>query len=198
VVCVLPLFAIAAPPPAGDPVCAECHEKIVSRFRATPMAKALEAVPQTEILRKHPSLAFEQAGYQWRIAREGDRSLMTVTGKGGTLTVPLLWAFGRGQAGQTYVFERDGALYESRVSFYNALNGLDLTMGAQQTQARDLEEAAGRRMDSLGARECFGCHSTGAVSGGQLHLDSIVPGVGCESCHGSAARHMTAVRAAEP
>ena len=31
---------------------------------------------------------------------------MTVTGKGETITAPLLWAFGRGQAGQTYVFER--------------------------------------------------------------------------------------------
>ncbi len=97
---------------------------------------------------------------------------MTVTGKGETVTAPLLWAFGRGQAGQTYVFERDGAFYESRVSFYNALGGLDLTMGAQQSQARNIEEAAGRRMDAIGARDCFGCHSTGAVSGGRLHLES--------------------------
>ena len=198
VACLLPLLAVAGPPPAGDQVCAGCHEKVVSRFRATPMAKALEPIAQADILRGHPSLACEQAGFQWRIVREGERSLMTVTGKGGTLTVPLLWAFGRGQAGQTYVFEREGALYESRVSFYNALGGLDLTMGAQQSQAHDLDEAAGRRMDALGARECFGCHSTGAVSGGQLHLESIVPGVGCESCHGSAARHVTAVRAGDP
>ncbi len=44
--------------------------------------------------------------------------MMTVTGSGQKLTVPLLWAFGRGKAGQTYVFERDGVFYESRVSFY--------------------------------------------------------------------------------
>ena len=96
------------------------------------MARALEPVPQSEILRGHPSLSFQESGFQWRIVRDGDRSLMTVTGGGETLTVPLLWAFGQGVAGQTYVFERDGALYESRVSFYNALGGLDLTMGAQQ------------------------------------------------------------------
>ena len=45
----------------------------------------------------------------------------------------------RGQAGQTYVFERNGTYYESRVSFYNALRGLDLTMGAQ-TKAKNIEE----------------------------------------------------------
>jgi hypothetical protein len=190
----LPLFAAAATP-ATDQVCAGCHEKEVARFRATPMARALDPVAQTEILRGHPSLAFQDGGFQWRIVRDGDRSLMTVTGKGETVTVPLLWAFGRGQAGQTYVFERGGALYESRVSFYNALGGLDLTMGAQQSQARNIDDAAGRRMDDIGARECFGCHSTGAVSGGRLHLESIVPGVGCESCHGSADQHVAAVRA---
>ena len=123
---------------------------------------------------------------------------MTVSGKGQTTTVPLLWAFGRGQAGQTYVFERDGVLFESRVSFYNTLGGLDLTMGAQQSRARDIEDAAGRRMDTIGARECFGCHSTGAVSGGKLHLESVRPGVGCESCHESAAQHVAAVRAGKP
>jgi len=68
-------------------------------------------------------------------------------------------------------------------------------MGAQQSQARDIEDAAGRRMDSIAARECFGCHSTGAISGGKLHLESIRPGVGCESCHGAAEQHVAAVRA---
>ena len=194
---VLPWLA-AATPAAGDQVCVECHRDVVSRFRTTPMAKALDPVAQTEILRGHQSLVFQEGGFQWRIVRNGERSLMTVTGKGEAITVPLLWAFGRGQAGQTYVFERDGALYESRVSFYNALGALDLTMGAQQSRARDIEDAAGRRMDAIGARECFGCHSTGAVSGGRLHLESIVPGVGCESCHGPAEQHVAGVRAGDP
>ena len=101
------------------------------------MARALEPVAQSEILRRHPSLDFQDGGFQWRIVRDGERSLMTVSGKGETVTVPLLWAFGRGQAGQTYIFERDGVFYESRVSFYNALGGLDLTMGAQQSQAEE-------------------------------------------------------------
>jgi hypothetical protein len=194
----LPLLVTATPPAAGDQVCAGCHEKVAAAFRTTPMARALEPVAQSEILRQHPSLAFQEGGYQWRIVRDADRSVMTVTGKGETVTVPLLWAFGRGQAGQTYVFERGGVLFESRVSFYNALNGLDLTMGAQQSQARNIDDAAGRHMDDIDARDCFGCHSTGAVSGGRLHLESIRPGVGCESCHGPAGQHVTAISAGNP
>jgi hypothetical protein len=162
------------------------------------MAKALEPVSRAEILRRRQSLTFQDSGFQWRIVREGDRSVMTVTGQGETLTVPLLWAFGRGQAGQTYVFERDGTLWESHVSFYNALDGLDLTMGARPGKPSDIGDAAGRRMDAIGARECFGCHSTGAASGGALNLESIAPGVGCESCHGPAEQHVAAVRAGNP
>jgi hypothetical protein len=195
-ICALRLLAAAGAP--GDRVCAECHRKEVTGFRATPMARALEPIPEAEILRRHPSLTFQENGFRWRIMRDGDRSLMTVSGEGETLTVPLQWAFGRGQAGQTYVFELNGALYESRVSFYDALEGLDLTMGAQLGKPRNIEEAAGRRMDATGARECFECHSTGAVSGGALHLQSIMPGVACESCHGPSERHVAAVRAGDP
>jgi len=190
-----PFLASGATHSAGDQDCAGCHEKEVSRFRGTPMAKALEPAGEAGILRTHPLMTFQDGDFQYRIVREGERSIMTVTGKGATITALLLWAFGRGQAGQTYVFERDGAFYESRVSFYGALGGLDLTIGAQRSQGMGIDGAAGRRMDAIGARECFGCHSTGGVSGGRLHLESMTPGVGCESCHGSAKQHVAAAAA---
>ena len=52
-------------------------------------------------------------------------------------------------------------------------------------------------MDAAGARDCFGCHSTGAVSQGALHFETLAPGVGCENCHGAAETHAAAVRAGE-
>ncbi len=158
------------------------------------MSRALVPVADCEILRKHADLRREAGGYQYRIVRQGDASMMTVTGGGRSLTVPLLWAFGRGKAGQTYVFERDGVFYESRVSFYQALDGLDLTMGAVGGRITSIDDAAGRRMDMIGARDCFGCHSTGGVSQGRLHLESMIPGVQCEACHGPAEKHVAAIR----
>lgn len=193
----LPLLASAAAPASGDQVCAECHRDLTARFRGTPMAGALAPVAGCEILQRNPDLTFRDTGYLTKITRDGERSVLTVTGGGESLTATLLWAFGRGQAGQTYVFERDGTYYESRVSFYNALRGLDLTMGAQRGKPKNIEEAAGHRMGARDAVECFGCHSTRAVSGGRLHLESIVPGVGCESCHGAAEQHVAAVRAGD-
>lgn len=192
----LPYFALAATT-AGDARCAACHTAQTTHFRSTPMAQALEKVETCGILKQHPDLSFQEGPYRSRIVRQGDRSALTVTRESETLTVPLLWAFGRGQAGQTYVFEYNGAWYESRVSFYEALGTLDLTMGALGTKPQDMAQAAGRRMDTIGTRDCFACHSNGAVSGGKLHLDAIVPGVGCGSCHGSADKHADAVGAGD-
>ena len=83
-----------------------------------------------------PSLSFQESGFQWRIVREGDRSLMTVTGAGETLTVPLLWAFGRGRPARPTFSNTTARLYESRVSFYNALGG------ARSHHGRDGQQAA--------------------------------------------------------
>jgi hypothetical protein len=178
----------------GDRVCAECHREQAARFSATPMARALESAAASDILKRHPDLAFREGQYESRIRREGDRSILTVTRGTESISVPLLWAFGRGQAGQTYVFERNGSLYESRVSFFNGTGTLDLTMGAQGTTPATIDEAAGRRMEATDARDCFACHSTGAVAQLKLHLESMSPGLSCESCHGSAAKHVAAVR----
>jgi Cytochrome c554 and c-prime len=192
----LGLLACALPLLAGDQECAGCHRDVTLRFRNTPMAKALVSVAACEILKANPELTFHESGYESRIVRDGDRSVLSVKSNGETLTATLLWAFGRGQAGQTYVYQRDGIYYESRVSFFNTLHGLDLTMGAQPG-AKNIEDAAGRRMGDRDAMDCFACHSSGGVSGGRLHVESMSPGVGCESCHGPAAKHVAAVQAGD-
>jgi len=196
-VCGAILPAHAADSAAGDAACAACHAAQATHFHATPMAQALYPVSACEILRQNPDLSFQEGPYQSRIVRRGDSSILTVNNGSETLTVPLQWAFGRGKAGQTYVFEYRGAMYESRVSFYNQLGALDLTMGARNSKPESIEEAAGRRMDAIGARDCFGCHSVNGVSAGKLHMETLVPGVGCESCHGPAANHVAAVRAGD-
>jgi hypothetical protein len=199
-----PILALAVPflwafpaIAADDEACTGCHREIAARFRKTPMAQALAPAASCEILKRNPDLVFRESGYESRIKREGDRSILTVTGAGETLRVPLLWAFGRGQAGQTYVFERNGSYFESRISFYNALGGLDLTMGAQPGKPKSIEDAAGHRMGARDAIDCFGCHSSGAVSKGALHLEAMAPGVGCMSCHTAGAKHAAAIRAGD-
>ena len=175
---------LALLPLIGIEACAPCHRQQTTHYPGTPMAKALERVADSAILQRHPKLAFQEGRYRSQIVRDGDKSILTVTDGEKSFTIPLAWAFGRGQAGQTYVFEWNGAFYESRLSFFGAIEALDLTMGAQGTKAAGVEQAAGRRMSSREGRDCFGCHSTAGT-----------PGVGCEACHGGAAKHAAAVRA---
>lgn len=182
---------------AGNAECAACHGDKVRTFTPSGMANALQGIPECQILRDHPKLRFHEGEYTFEIARDGDKSVYRVTDGEKTLTLQLAWAFGLGSAGQTYVFERDGQWYESRVSYFNAVHGLDLTLGAQNIHPKNLNEAAGRPMDRTSARECFDCHSTGAVHGNTLQVSGLIPGLQCENCHGPAARHAQAMKRGE-
>ncbi len=110
------------------------------------------------------------------------------------MTVPLGWAFGLGSAGQTYLFEKDGSFYESRVSYYKETNALDLTMGAANAKPANLTEAAGRDMGDREPSLCFNCHATNSVAGFRLTLDRMTPGVQCERCHGPTAQHLAGLK----
>jgi hypothetical protein len=112
-----------------------------------------------------------------------------------SISETILYCFGQGVAGQTYVFRHKGALYESRVSYFQELKGLDITILHPRAVPASLEDALGRQMSAEGAKGCFSCHSTGAVSGSQLQLERLAPGVSCEACHGPGEKHLAAVRA---
>lgn len=158
------------------------------------MAHALESVAECGILQSHPALSFRDRQFVYRIVRDSSQSIYSVSDGRETLTVPLQWAFGLGSAGQTYSYEKDGRMYQTRVSYYSAINGLDFTLGAQNAKAGTLAEAAGQLMDADEQKSCFGCHATGAVTARKLTLDTLQPGVQCERCHGASAAHLAAVR----
>src|SRR5262245_13622537 len=147
---------------AGSQACAQCHTQTASQ-PATPMARALEAGKEGRILRERKLMTFKIGPYSYSIKREGDLSVYSVTDGRETISTPILWAFGIGKAGQTYVFRLEGKYYESRVSFYNDIGGLDLTLGAPKAEPRSLTQAAGRLMSGAEAKDCFSCHATAAV-----------------------------------
>jgi|SRR5579863_36818 len=188
--------ASAAPPtPAaskngGSLSCAACHAAEAATQPATPMGHAMEAVGECTILKTHPLLTFQTGKYSYRIERKGSQSMYSVTDGVQSITIPIGWAFGLGRAGQTYVFEEDGRFYESRVSFYKAIDRLDLTMGAVNQMPLDLLQAAGREMGKEDSAKCFHCHASDAGEGLNLNLASLVPGIQCEGCHGPTAEHL--------
>ena len=146
------------------------------------MAHAASRATDAGILKDHPALRVVRDKYTYAIRREGEHITYSVSDGKPSLSAPVLWAFGFGNMGQTYVYEYRGALYESQVSFYSALHGLDITIGHRNSTPETLEEAAGRRLQKLELTRCFACHTTGTV-------DSPAPGVRCERCHQNAQQH---------
>jgi hypothetical protein len=185
---------LAAETNASPATCSPCHKAQTTSFAHADMTRALESIKECEILRSNPTLKATINGYSYEIKRVGDESLYSVTNGTDTITANLRWAFGLGAAGQTYLFERDGRWYESRVSYYSEIRGLDVTMGAQGATPANLDEAAGRRTGAADVSECFNCHATHSVKGTQLTLDRMTAGVQCERCHGESSAHLEAVR----
>lgn len=179
----------------GSGACAQCHTAESATQPATPMAKALTPAADCQILSSYPRLTFRNGSYSYQIVRQGNRSIYTVADGVNAISEPLLYCFGVGKVGQTYVFRHNGLFYETRVSFYQATQNLDFTTGHPRSAATSLEEALGRPLSLDEAQACFACHSTAAVAGSQLQLDHLIPGVSCEACHGPGEKHIVAAKA---
>jgi hypothetical protein len=174
--------------------CASCHATQSKPHPETSMAHALELIGECKILISYPSLAFRKESYSYRIERKGTESIYSVSDGQQTFAVPLRWAFGLGSAGQTYVFEMDGELYQTRVSFYQDITGLDITLGAQNAKPANLLQAAGQLMAHDEKVQCFRCHATDPIEGRELTLNKLIPGVQCERCHGSTENHLEGLK----
>ena len=172
----------------GPARCAECHA-LRGRQQTTAMANTAHRAADAEVLRSHDRLTFAAGSYSYAIEKDERGSVYTVTDGRRSLSAVLGWAFGVGKVGQSYLFEREGRLHEARVSYYDALPGLDFTPRRALSAPRDVEEAMARPVDDAEARRCFGCHTTASTTASGLDVSSLIPGVTCEACHGPGREH---------
>jgi hypothetical protein len=181
-------------PYVGPQACAKCHVTEAAQH-ATAMGRAMETAATSAVLLANSQLTFQNGIYSYSLTRKGDQSFYTVTDGVRTISEPILYSFGQGKAGQTYIYRHNGELHETRVSYYRELKGLDWTMGYQLTAPSSLADALGRAVKLNEARECFACHSTAAINGLELQLDRMIPGITCEACHGPGRDHIVAMEA---
>lgn len=177
----------------GNKVCAECHTTQMTQL-TTPMAKALEAAPNCRILNERRRLTFRNGPYTYELSRQGKSVVYTVADGVNSIAKPILYCFGEGHIGQTYLFLHNGVLYETRVSYFQKIRALDFTIGHRRSVPTSLDDGLGRAIGGDESQQCFGCHSTGALIGSDLKLDQLSPGVGCEACHGPGEKHIVAVK----
>jgi hypothetical protein len=174
----------------GTAECARCHSRKAATQLTTPMAQASSPAVDSTILREHNVVSRKLGSHTYSITH-GLSGIEYSVGDGtNTISEPLTWAFGLGNKGQTYIFRHDGSFYESRMSFYKALQGLDLTTGHAATSPPTLEDALGRKLDAATVRRCFGCHTTASSNSSGFDPSRLMLGVTCEGCHGPGAKHV--------
>ncbi|HET7101118.1 MAG TPA: multiheme c-type cytochrome [Terriglobia bacterium] len=179
----------------GPEACASCHPAETASWKTSQMAHAIKPAAESKFLRAHPHLSYKRGPYTYRIDTAGGHALYTVTDGQHELSIPLLWAYGTGVVGQAYVFRINGVYYEAVVAYYPVLDGLDVVAGLIRTMPPDLPRAFGLPLSSDAAQQCISCHTTAAVTGKQLRVNSMILGVTCEACHGPGARHVAVMEA---
>jgi hypothetical protein len=179
---------------AGAEACALCHAEIYSAQQQTSMAHAALRPPLASLAQPGAHLTFQSGGFTSTITpgRKGDTYSVTRGGEG--ITAPIMWSFGEGVIGQTFILERNGSYFESQLSYYPAIHGLDTTPGHSVKAPQDLESALGELQSPVVVTRCFNCHATAATVHGQLEPEHMIPGVSCEACHGPGARHVAAMK----
>lgn len=175
-------------PAKVETACISCHKAQSESQPLTPMARAMALTGTNPVLIENPRLTVTKGLYTYTVETHGDQSTYSVSDGKGTITVPIHWSFGAGA--QTWVLEHNGKRYESTVSFYPSIPGLDYTTGDENLHPQNLEEAIGREIFAPEQKVCFGCHTSNSDVMGKLNLDTFRPGVSCEHCHAGTNAHL--------
>lgn len=174
----------------GSETCGRCHRDVVAAQTNTPMAHAVKPATADAFRNMPPTMQFHSGGYEYSVSQTVTGAEYSTTNGQQSASAALNWVFGDRQFGDTFLYQQKGVYFESRVSYYRAINGLDLTTGRTGFQPSRIEAALGRRMSPDEPILCFGCHSTASSTGGQFRPEQMIPGVTCEACHGPGAQHV--------
>ncbi len=181
----------------GPAVCATCHSAKAASQQTTPMANTLMRADNSEVLHSHNRMNFSIGRYRYEIQTDVKGSTYSVTDGDQTSTAMLLWAFGTGKVGQSYLFRKSGGnFYEARVTYFDTLQNLNFTPARAIASPKDVDEAMYRPVDAAEIRRCFGCHATAATIGDTFDEKNLMLGVTCEACHGAGVKHVGAAEAA--
>jgi len=156
------------------------------------MGRTADLVANSDILSSGSRLTFQAGNISYEIVAAEGHDTYKVADGARSNSAPLSWSFGDGHIGQSWLFERNGEFYESRVSYFDTLKALDFTPGRKLTEPQDLEQAMARPVNGAELVRCFACHATASTIGEKFDRRRIIPGITCEACHGPGLTHVVA------
>lgn len=182
---------------SGSATCAKCHQKIALLQNSTPMLHASMPAPQSDLLISHLPLRFQEGTFSTSITTSPEHVTFSVTDGVNTTSVSAVLAFGS-KNGQTYILEKDGVYFESRLSFFAKTHSLDITPGQSSDLPSGLETALGRKLSIDQTQGCLRCHTTAATTSNTFEPEKATAGITCEACHGPGAAHVASMTANDP
>src|SRR5690349_13231054 len=157
----------------GSTTCRRCHASIVETQKNTSMAHAATAATADAFTNIPAAMRFHAGAFDYLVKQTSTGAEYSATNGQQSATVVLSWVFGDQQFGDTFLYQQNGVYFESRVSYYKLINGLDFTTGHPRFRADRIETALGRRMSAEEPPLCFGCHSTASSTNGQFHPEQL-------------------------
>jgi hypothetical protein len=156
----------------GNLPCRSCHAGIVDSYSQTPMAQSSGRAALADA-------GFKAAGREYRL--QNNRLLIAGA------SVPLDYFIGSNRMGRSFLFQREGYLFELPVTWYARKQVWDASPGYE----RDSEARFDRPIDP----SCLSCHASRIrpVLGTQNRYGDPPfqdGGVSCERCHGPGSEHV--------
>jgi hypothetical protein len=192
---------------AGSAACAGCHPSEFASHSRSGHARTLRRAEQTVAARRLAGHSFDDpeiAGASFHYELTNGQFSTERRAGGATERFLIDYAFGSGTHATTFVTLTDRspqspAMLEHRLTVYSNKDSPDITAGQGEVRGpnRPGVELIGRRFPAAATLKCFECHVTAMSDRGPTFLDeaTMIPNVGCESCHGPARAHIAAAHA---
>ncbi|HTU92316.1 MAG TPA: tetratricopeptide repeat protein [Gemmataceae bacterium] len=185
----------------GDDQCAGCHDDLARSFARHPMGRSLVpvesqldrpgALPPSAWEREGPSHnSFSILGRRFEVERQGKQlwhrqAVLDDSGKPAVeLSLEVRWVIGSGAKGYSYLFERDGYLFQTPISWFAQQQRWDLSPGFGP------QVLTGRLVPA----SCLFCHADRIEERAEQSDRFVSPvglrAIGCERCHGPGERHI--------
>ncbi len=175
----------------GDQSCAACHEPECSSYERHPMRRTLQPLSKADAIEDLGAAAanpFRQDEFSYEVRREQGGGMVhreTHAGLGPDVVASreMKYAVGAGNHARSYLFEEDGHLFYSPVTWYSQQHQWGLSPAFLRVN----------RHFSMGTgSECLFCHTSRVEQTGPAvnQVRITEHGVGCERCHGPAELHV--------
>jgi tetratricopeptide (TPR) repeat protein len=179
----------------GDAACVECHRAISESYQSHSMGRSLYAINEDvgeDQGTAEERLLFESQGFQYSLQKRDGKTFHRELRRDkegqliGAVEGEVKYVLGSGTRAKAFLFERDGYLFQSPVTWYAQNRGWDLAPGYERREGRF------ERQITPG---CLTCHANQAehVAGTEgRYRPPTFRGhaIGCERCHGPGALHV--------